>query len=156
MCLCAELVGGLLTAPAIRSGWYDTLAKPVFNPPAWVFGSVWTVLFLLMAVSVWLVWQQAGDKPVGIPIILFTLQLVLNVTWSGLFFGLRSPGLALMEIIVLWTLILVVTTLFYRIHLISGILMVPYLAWVSFAVVLNGFIWWMNRGLPPLTGGIIS
>lgn len=155
-CLGAELVGGLLTSPAIRSGWYDTLRKPALNPPEWIFGPVWTLLFILMAVSAWLVWERAADRPVRFPLVLFFLQLLLNVTWSGLFFGLRRPDLALVELVVLWALVLTVTILFYRIYRIAGLLIFPYIAWVSFAVVLNGFIWWMNRRLPSLEGGIIS
>ena len=154
-CLGAEVVGGLLTSPSIRSGWYDALRKPAFNPPEWIFGPVWTFLFLTMAVSAWLIWKQAADSPVRFPLVLFFLQLLLNVTWSGLFFGLRRPGLALMELVVLWILILIVMILFYRLHRFAGLLMSPYFAWVSFAVVLNGFIWWMNRKLPPIEGGII-
>ena len=146
MCLGAEVVGGLLTTPAIRSGWYGLLEKPVFQPPAWVFGPVWTMLYVLMAVSAWLVWEKADEKPIKIPLVLFYVQLLLNVMWSGLFFGMGRPDLALAEILVLWTLIAVVTVLFFRVRRTAGLFLVPYLAWVSFAVVLNGFIWWMNRG----------
>ncbi len=145
MCLGAEVVGGLLTSPAIRSGWYSLLEKPPFNPPAWIFGPVWTVLFVLMAVSAWLVWERADEKPVKIPLVLFYAQLLFNVTWSGLFFGMGRPDLAFAEILVLWTLIAVVTGMFYRIRRAAGLLFILYLAWVSFAVVLNGSIWWLNR-----------
>ena len=129
-----------------RLGWYGGLQKPFFNPPAWVFGPVWTVLFILMAVSAWLVWEEAEKKPVKIPLVLFYMQLLLNVTWSGLFFGTGRPDLAFAEILVLWVFILAVTVLFYRVRWTAGILFVPYLAWVSFAVVLNGSVWWLNRG----------
>ena len=152
MCLGAEVVGGLLTTPAIRSGWYGLLEKPVFQPPAWVFGPVWTMLYVLMAVSAWLVWEKADEKPIKIPLVLFYVQLLLNVMWSGLFFGMGRPDLALAEILVLWTLIAVVTVLFFRVRRTAGLLLVPYLAWVSFAVVLNGFIWWLNRGGGALRG----
>ena len=146
MCLGAEIFGGLLTTPAIRSGWYGMLEKPFFNPPAWIFGPVWTVLYILMAVSAWLVWEKAGEKPVKIPLFLFYFQLLLNVTWSGLFFGMGRPDLAFADILVLWMLILTLTILFYRVRPVAGLLFTPYLAWVSFAVVLNGSIWWLNRG----------
>ena len=152
MCLGAEVVGGLLTTPAIRSGWYGLLEKPVFQPPAWVFGPVWTMLYVLMAVSAWLVWEKADEKPIKIPLVLFYVQLLLNVMWSGLFFGMGRPDLALAEILVLWTLIAVVTVLFFRVRRTAGLFLVPYLAWVSFAVVLNGFIWWLNRGGGALRG----
>jgi tryptophan-rich sensory protein len=156
ICLGAEMTGGLLTRPSLLSGWYAGLRKPAFNPPAWIFGPVWTVLFLLMAVAVWMVWRQSDKKPVRVPLIVFYIQLILNVGWSGLFFGLRHPGLALAEIVVLWLLILLTVILFYRIHRTAGLILLPYLAWVCFAVVLNGAIWWMNRWLLPLEGGIIS
>ncbi len=152
MCLGAEVVGGLLTTPAIRSGWYGLLEKPVFQPPAWVFGPVWTMLYVLMAVSAWLVWEKADEKPIKIPLVLFYVQLLLNVMWSGLFFGMGRPDLALAEILVLWTLIAVVTVLFFRVRRTAGLLFVPYLAWVSFALMLNGSIWWLNRGGGALRG----
>ena len=152
MCLGAEVVGGLLTTPAIRSGWYGLLEKPVFQPPAWVFGPVWTMLYVLMAVSAWLVWEKADEKPIKIPLVLFYVQLLLNVMWSGLFFGMGRPDLALAEILVLWTLIAVVTVLFFRVQRTAGLLFVPYLAWVSFALMLNGSIWWLNRGGGALRG----
>ena len=152
MCLGAEVVGGLLTTPAIRSGWYGLLEKPVFQPPAWVFGPVWTMLYVLMAVSAWLVWEKADEKPIKTPLVLFYVQLLLNVMWSGLFFGMGRPDLALAEILVLWTLIAVVTVLFFRVRRTAGLLFVPYLAWVSFALMLNGSIWWLNRGGGALRG----
>ncbi|UCG39772.1 MAG: tryptophan-rich sensory protein [bacterium] len=157
MCLAAELTGGLLTAPAIASGWYGALRKPSFNPPDWVFGPVWTVLFLLMAVSAWLVWKSGLDrKAVRLPLILFYVQLVLNVMWSALFFAAGSTGWALAEIILLWAAIMATTVLFARIHRTAALLMVPYLGWVLFAAVLNAAIWYMNRGLPGPGAGMVS
>ncbi|MDF1535274.1 MAG: tryptophan-rich sensory protein [bacterium] len=153
MCLGAELTGSLLTAPAIRSGWFEALEKPAFNPPAWVFGPVWTALFFLMAVAAWLVWRQEGEKPVRIPLVAFYIQLVCNVMWSALFFGSMRPGWALAEIVILWGLILITAMLFYRVSRLAGLLFIPYLGWVAFAAVLNGFIWWMNReGVVQVTG----
>lgn len=150
MSLVAMVFGGLFTSPAIRSGWYGLLQKPSFNPPGWIFGPVWTVLYILMAVSAWLVWEKAGQAPVKVALSLFFVQLLLNVTWSLLFFGMGRPDLAFAEVLVLWALILTVTLLFYRIRPAASLLMLPYLAWVSFAVVLNGFIWRLNPVLPRL------
>jgi len=150
MSLVAMVFGGLFTSPAIRSGWYGLLQKPSFNPPGWIFGPVWTVLYILMAVSAWLVWEKAGQAPVKVALSLFFVQLLLNVTWSLLFFGMGRPDLAFAEILVLWALILTVTLLFYRIRPAASLLMLPYLAWVSFAVVLNGFIWRLNPVFPQL------
>lgn len=150
MSLGAMIFGGLFTSPAIRSGWYGLLQKPSFNPPSWVFGPVWTVLYILMAVSAWLVWEKADQAPVRLALSLFFVQLLLNVTWSILFFGMGRPDLAFGEILVLWALILAVTVLFYRVRPAAGLLMIPYLAWVSFAVVLNGFIWRLNPVIPRL------
>jgi len=144
MSVLAMVFGGLFTSPAIRSGWYGLLQKPSFNPPSWVFGPVWTVLYILMAISAWLVWERAGEASVKLPLSLFFIQLLLNVTWSVLFFGMGRPDLAFAEILLLWVLIFLVTVLFYRVRPAAGLLMIPYLAWVSFAIVLNGFIWRLN------------
>jgi tryptophan-rich sensory protein len=153
MCLGAGFVGSLLTLPSIRSGWYGALKKPFFNPPAWVFGTVWTALFIMMALAAWLVWKKEDLQPVRIPLLFFFAQLLCNVLWSALFFGSMRPGWALVEIAVLWFLILVTAGMFFRVRPAAGFLMLPYLGWVSFAVLLNGFIWWMNRGgVRPIPG----
>lgn len=146
MCLGAQLTGGLLTMPAVRSGWYERLAKPVFNPPAWVFTPVWTALFFAMAVAAWLVWRKQGENGLVRPaLLLFLVQLVFNVLWSAFFFSLRRPGLAFAEILVLLALILATTLLFARISRPAALLLVPYLVWVLYAALLNGAIWWLNR-----------
>jgi benzodiazapine receptor len=156
MCLGTGVFGGLLTNPSIRSGWYDTLMKPFFTPPAWVFGPAWTILYLLMAVSAWLVWSEQIRHPVRVPLVIFFTQLVFNLLWSAIFFGARKPGWALVEIAILWILILFTVILFWRVSRLAALLLVPYAAWVLFAMVLNGAIWWMNRGLPSFDRGIIS
>ena len=142
------LVGGLsgiATARGVQE-WYPTLAKPPFNPPSWVFGPVWTLLYLMMGVAAFLVWQRGWkDEAVKIALAVFLLQLLLNGLWSILFFGMQSPGLAFFEIIVLWIAIGVTLVLFWRLVPLAGLLLVPYLAWVSFAAVLNGSIWMLNR-----------
>lgn len=142
------IVGGLsgfATAQGVRT-WYPTLAKPPFNPPAWVFGPTWTALYIMMGVAAFLVWQRGlGTPGVKLALTVFAVQLALNGLWSILFFGLQSPGWAFAEIIVLWLAVLVATWLFWRVAPAAGWLMMPYLAWVGFAAVLNGSIWVLNR-----------
>lgn len=137
VCLATGGAGSLYTTQSV-SRWYPTLIKPPLNPPAWVFGPVWTFLFVLMGYALYLVWNKGlKKKAVSDAVALFGVQLVLNVTWSYLFFGLRNPLLALMEIIVLWGVILLTTFKFARIDTAAAYLMLPYLLWVSFANYLN-------------------
>ena len=124
--------------------WYRQLRKPAWNPPNKVFGPVWTTLYLLMAIAAWLVWRKAGIAAAVIPLAFFVLQLVLNTAWSWLFFGRHTLGGAFLELLALWIAILITLVLFWRVVPLSGILLVPYLAWVSFAGVLNGTIWRLN------------
>ena len=124
--------------------WYTALSKPSWNPPNWLFGPVWSVLYLLMAISVWLVWRKEGLLGAILPLSIFLLQLVLNAGWSWLFFGLHEPVFAFIEILGLWVAILVNIILFWRINPISGILLLPYLVWVTFATVLNYTLWRLN------------
>ena len=138
-------LGAVATTPEI-GGWYKTLAKPTWNPPDRVFGPVWTTLFVLMGIAAWLVWQRAGFMAATKPLSLFAVQLVLNVAWSWIFFGLHQPGWAFVEIVILWLAIVATTMAFFRCSKIAGWLLVPYLAWVSFASVLNFTIWRMNLG----------
>ncbi len=138
------VVGGLFTAPSVRT-WYPELEKPSFSPPNWVFGPVWTVLYALMGVAAWLVWKNAVGKPIArAGLWIFGIQLVLNALWSVVFFGLREPMWAWMELIALWIAILVTADHFIRINRWAGLLMIPYLAWVTFAGVLNYYIWQLN------------
>ena len=124
--------------------WYESLSKPAWNPPAWLFGPVWTVLYMLMAVAVWLVWQRGGFAVQRRPLALFLVQLVLNAAWTPLFFGLHRPGLAFFEIIVLWIAILMTVLAFHRNSRIAAWLLVLYLLWVSFAAVLNAVLLQLN------------
>ena len=140
-CFGTSAVGGLLTATSV-SGWYLQLSRPSWNPPGWLFGPVWTTLYAMMAVSVWLVWR-ASDKPER-AITVFAIQLGLNLLWSALFFGLRSPGLALLEILLLLGMIVLTIVEFARWHRLAAALLVPYLLWTSFATALNGAIYWLN------------
>ena len=142
-CFGAALVGSAFTAPSIPE-WYESLAKPFFTPPSWLFGPVWTALYLAMAFAGWLVWRGGSTSQIALPLALFGGQLALNALWSVLFFGLRSPGVALAEILVLWAAILATLLLFQRISQIAGWLLAPYLAWVTFAALLNFEIWRLN------------
>ncbi|MEO0073495.1 MAG: TspO/MBR family protein [candidate division WOR-3 bacterium] len=140
----AAVVGSAFTNPAIPV-WYQTLKKPAFAPPNWLFGPAWTLLYILMALASWLVWQKGLATPqVGTALIVYLVQLVLNALWSVLFFGLRSPLAGLIEILLLWSTILVTTVLFFRISRAAGALLLPYLGWVSFATLLNAAILRLN------------
>ncbi len=143
VCFAAAGIGGAVTTPKIDT-WYATLTKPTWNPPNWIFGPVWTTLYICMAVAAWLVWRQAGFSDAKVPLILFAIQLVLNVLWSCIFFGLEMPGFAFVEVFLLWTAIAATMILFWQGSMVAGTLFVPYLAWVSFASVLNFTIWRLN------------
>lgn len=145
MVIAAELagvIGALFTFPAIGT-WYASLAKPWFTPPSWVFGPAWTLLYVLMGIAAALVWSSAS-KTKHHALKLYGIQLALNVLWSFLFFGLRSPLYALAEIIVLWTAIALTTMAFYKVSRNAAYLMAPYILWVSFAALLNGAVWMIN------------
>lgn len=125
--------------------WYQGLSKHDWNPPNWIFGPVWTVLYLSMGISVWIVWKNFGLRTAAIPIGFFIAQLILNAIWSWLFFGLHSPALALVDIAGLWFLILITVIMFWRLNTAAGALLLPYLGWVSFATLLNYYIWHLNK-----------
>ena len=136
----ASAIGGLFTASSV-STWYVELNKPVFNPPSWIFGPVWTLLYLLIGISLYLVWIKKDDVRA---FFVFGIQLFLNALWSILFFGLKLPLYAFIEIILLWIAILMTIIYFYRINKTSAYLLVPYILWVSFAAVLNFSIFILN------------
>lgn len=123
--------------------WYAALERPPGTPPNWLFAPVWTALYAAMAVAAWMVWRRAGW---GMALSLFVLQLALNGTWSWLFFGLNRPGVALVEITALWLAIAATLLAFRRVRPAAGMLLAPYLAWVSYAAYLNAGLWWLNRG----------
>ena len=124
--------------------WYAALRKPAWNPPAWIFAPAWTILYVLMASAAWLVWRQAGLVPAhGV----FVAQLALNTAWTWLFFGLRRPGLALADIAALWLAIVATVVAFWSVLPLAGVLLVPYLAWVTFAGALNLSLWRRNASL---------
>jgi translocator protein len=140
----AGFLGSIFTISAIP-GWYATLIKPVFSPPNYVFGPVWSILYLLMGISAYLVWKEGlGKKKVKMALKIFFVQLALNTLWSILFFGLKSPTLSFIEIILLWILIFVTIKEFYQISKIAGLLLVPYILWVTFASILNVSIVLLN------------
>ncbi len=144
ICLGTGALGGVLTATAITE-WYNFLIKPSFSPPNWIFGPVWTLLYTLMAISVSIVWRKGlSNKENRAAFIYFMVQLFLNGIWSILFFGLKNPLLALIDIIILLLMIVVVIYKFHRINKIAAYLLIPYLLWVSFASVLNYSIWQLN------------
>ncbi len=143
--LAVGVLSGVATARGVTE-WYPTLTRPAFTPPSWIFGPVWTLLYLMMGFAAFLVWQWGLEAAgVRVALVAFLVQLALNGLWSLLFFGLRAPGAAFVDIILLWLAIAVTTWLFWRVVHVAGALMVPYLAWVTFAAVLNGSIWSLNR-----------
>ncbi|MEO6508669.1 MAG: TspO/MBR family protein [Patescibacteria group bacterium] len=143
-CFTAAGIGSLFTFSAIPT-WYVALNKPFFNPPNWVFGPVWTILYTMMAFSLYLVWNsQTKKKEKNEGMNVFFIQLSLNALWSIVFFGLHSPLLALVIIIILWILIFKTIVIFSKISKNAGLLLVPYLAWVSFATLLNTAIAFLN------------
>lgn len=148
LCLAVGWIGAQVTAPALVD-WYPTLVKPAWTPPDIAFPVAWTALYLLMGIAVWLVWLRLAplDRPgAGLrgPLLLFALQLALNSLWSMLFFGLRNPGLALAEILLLLAAIVATIIAFRRVSPLAAGLMLPYLLWVGFAAALNFAIWRMN------------
>ncbi len=144
VCFTAAGIGSALTMPAVDD-WYATLAKPSWTPPNWVFAPVWSLLYALMAIAAWLIWRKAGLSGARLAMVLFALQLGLNVVWSGLFFGLQSPGAALLDVVSLWLAILATLLAFGRHSRLAAWLLAPYLLWVTYATGLNFAIWWMNR-----------
>lgn len=167
ICQLAGVIGTIFTIPGIGK-WYIGLNKPSFNPPSWIFGPVWTILFLLMGISLYIVWdkkfaikvlaKEEGQKiwnPISKKfwvgswkeenaLIIFILQLILNILWSAIFFGMHSPAVAFFEILMLWFAILYTIMNFHRISKLASYLLIPYILWVSFAAVLNCFIWILN------------
>jgi benzodiazapine receptor len=138
----AGAIGSLFTAPAVQpGGWYGTLPKPPWTPPSWVFGPAWSTLYLLMGIAAWLVWRARGHARIAAPMALFTIQLILNAAWSIVFFGQRQVGFSMVIIVLLWLAILLTLISFWRVNRVAGWLLVPYLAWVSYASTLNWGIW---------------
>jgi len=146
VCLLVGYSASVVTRPSVES-WYPTLIKPIFNPPNWIFMPMWTLLYILMAVAAGLVWDKIKEQNevVKKALAFFLIQLTLNAIWSYLFFGLKNPMLALIEIALLWLMIYETYLKFIKINKTAGYLLIPYLAWVAFAAILNASIWWLNR-----------
>lgn len=140
----AGAIGSLATTKAIPT-WYAIINKPSFNPPNWIFAPVWTTLFILMGIAFYLVWTQTRKhKEVKFALNVFVIQLIFNILWSVIFFGLKLPGLAFLDIIILWIAILFTIIKFNKISRAASYLLIPYLIWVSFASILNFSIWQLN------------
>ena len=143
LCLLVSAAGGMVTATSVDT-WYQALAKPSFNPPDWVFAPVWTTLYFLMGVSGWRIWRRRASRATRGALALFGLQLFLNFAWSAMFFGFQRIDLALIDIVILFVAIVANMILFWRIERLATLLLVPYAAWVVFAIVLNVSIWLLN------------
>ena len=145
-CLVVGYLSGMVTRESITT-WYPTLVKPFFNPPNWIFAPVWTALYIMMGFAGGIVWTKIDqdEKMVKKAFLFFIIQLGLNALWSFIFFYLHNPLLAFIEIILLLLVIFETYTQFKKIDKIAGYLFIPYLCWVSFAMILNASIWWLNR-----------
>ena len=143
----AGFIGSIANFTSLDT-WYEGIVKPSFNPPNWIFGPVWTLLFLLMGWALYLIWEKkpkvGRDKKVNFALLVFYTQLGFNIIWSYLFFALQNPLFALGEILVLWALIVLNMVVFWRLDRLAGLFLIPYLLWVSFASVLNLSIWLLN------------
>lgn len=141
--LCLGYIAGLFTAEAVPD-WFASLNKPSFSPPNWIFGPVWTVLYIILGISFFLIWKQPANKKRDIAIVVFLTQLLLNFGWSFIFFYFNMIGLALVEIVLLWISIVLMLVLFYRIKPLAAYINIPYLLWVTFATILNAFYYILN------------
>lgn len=142
ICLTCGIIGSLFTSASVNS-WYLNINKPSFNPPNWIFGPVWTGLFILMGISLYLIWQKGINKN-NPALIIFSIQYVLNIAWSFFFFYLQNPLAGLIEIIILWIFIILTIYYFYLISKTAAYLLLPYLIWVSFASILNFMLYYLN------------
>lgn len=136
-------IAGIFTSAAVPE-WYATLNRPSFNPPNWIFGPVWTILYILLGISFFLIWKQPANKKRNRAILVYLLQLLLNFAWSFIFFYFNMIGFALVEIILLWISIVIMLVLFYRIKPLAAYLNIPYLLWVTFATILNAGYYILN------------
>jgi tryptophan-rich sensory protein len=145
LCLATGFLGSFTTMDSVNT-WYADLSRPTFTPPDWAFGVVWPILYVMMGISAFMIWNKGfSSRKVKVALGLFLLQLVLNGLWTPIFFGLHMMGLALVEIILLWIAIIITIFAFWRISRAAAYLLLPYILWVSFAIVLNAALWQMNR-----------
>ena len=148
ICIALPLIIGSLSGIANIGGlndWYIELKKPSFNPPGYLFGPVWTILYLLMGISLYLVWISPAGKIRQESLVIFGIQMMLNFAWSFIFFYFRQPGWALVDIVALWISIIIMIFFFYRVNRVAAMIQIPYLLWVSFATLLNASIWVLNK-----------
>ncbi|MEO0009282.1 MAG: TspO/MBR family protein [candidate division WOR-3 bacterium] len=128
--------GSMFTRPSVDS-WFATLKKPIFAPPNWLFAPAWTLLYIMMGIAFYLIWQQGYSVKLRLAFAVYALQLILNLLWSLFFFGLHSPLLGFADIVILWIVVLINIILFYRLRRAAGLLLIPYILWLTFASVLN-------------------
>ena len=140
VCLAAGFIGSQFPP----GDWYKALEKPSWNPPSFLFAPVWTILYILMGIAAWIVWTRGGKGKRLVPMTIFGVQLAVNALWSYLFFGINRPALAFIDIVVMWVLICATILLFWKTRKSAGLLLIPYLAWVSFATALNFQLWRLN------------
>jgi translocator protein len=148
ICILIPLITGSISGLANVGNvneWYVNLIKPAFNPPSYLFGPVWTILYILMGISLYLVWKSPLGKTRKQALIIFSIQMFLNFIWTFIFFYFKQTGFALVDIILLWLLIIAMILLFKRINKTAAFIQIPYLLWVSFATVLNASIWMLNK-----------
>lgn len=143
ICLSAGYIGSTFTLPSIPT-WYAALKKPLLNPPNWIFGPVWTTLYILMAIAAWQIYNLNKKNQVKTALVCFFIQLALNVLWSLIFFGKHLLFWAFVEIILLWLAILITIIKFYKLKKSAGLLLLPYIIWVSFASYLTFSVWTLN------------
>ncbi|MBP6633127.1 MAG: tryptophan-rich sensory protein [Kofleriaceae bacterium] len=143
-CLGVTFLAPLAGAWTPPSAWYAGLAKPSFTPPGWLFGPAWTVLYVLMAVGAWMVWRQAGPGRRARPLALYGVQLALNAAWTPVVFGAHQLGWGLVTIVAMWLAIALTIRAFWQVRPLAGALLLPYLAWVTFATTLNAALWRLN------------
>ena len=143
LCLAVSVGGGAITSTSVDT-WYQALEKPPFNPPDWLFAPVWTALYILMGIAAWRIWRLRSFEATRTAFAVFGVQLCLNLAWSFLFFGLQRIDLALLEIIILLIAIITNTIVFWRIERLAGLLFVPYAVWVTYATILNAYLWLLN------------
>jgi len=141
--LSAGFIGSLFTTSSISS-WYAFINKPSFSPPNWLFAPAWSLLYILMAFAAFLIWKKRDHSQTKPALMFYGIQLILNALWSIIFFGMHNPGLAFLEIIFLWSFILITLIKFYKINKTAGLLFIPYILWVSFASILNYAVWMLN------------
>ncbi len=143
-CVIVTFIAPALGAWAMPGEWYASLRKPSWIPPSWIFGPVWSALYLMMATAAWLVWRRGGWDIQRRPLVVYGVKLILNAAWPPLFFGLKMPGLAFAEILLLLAAIVLTALTFARVSRPAALLLVPYIAWVTFASILNFTLWRLN------------